>query len=146
MDIGTKIKLTRKMRGLTQKGLAELVGTNEVMIRKYEIGKAKPRDEQLQKIADALAVNTNVLREFEIYTDNDALPLLFEIDRALPITIKEVDGKYGLFFDDFSMNLSLRDWLSMKELVASGDQSKENYDLWRTIRPGITKIVSEADI
>lgn len=146
MDTGTKIKLTRKIRGLTQKGLAEIVGTNEVMIRKYEIGKGKPRDEQLQKIADALGVNINVLREFEINTDRDAIPLLFEIDRALPITLKEVDGKYGLFFDDFSMNLTLRDWASMKELVASGDQSQENYDIWRTIRPGITKVVSEDDL
>ena len=129
MDIGSKIKLTRSIRGITQKELANLVGTHEVMIRKYEIGKAIPKDEQLKKIASALGVNAN-----------DVLPLLFAIDETFPVTIKEVDGVPGIFFNDKNLIQFLKDWQAMKELLAMGTQSEDNYKLWKTIRPGVTKI------
>lgn len=140
MDIGSKIKLTRSIRGITQKELANLVGTHEVMIRKYEIGKAIPKDEQLKKIASALGVNANALREFEVNDDNDVLPLLFAIDETFPVTIKEVDGVPGIFFDDKNLIQFLKDWQAMKELLEMGTQSEDNYKLWKTIRPGVTKI------
>lgn len=143
MNTGKKIKLIRTMRGLTQKELAEKVGTHEVMIRKYEIGKAIPKDEQLQKIATALLVNTNSLREFEINDDCDVLPILFAIDEVFPITFKEVDGIPGIFFDNSSINHALSDWQALKELIAMGRQTEDNYQLWKTIRPGITKVYSD---
>lgn len=141
MNIGSKIKLTRSIRGITQKELAERVGTHEVMIRKYEIGKATPKDEQLKKIASALGVNANALRDFEIDNDSDVLPMLFAIDEAFPITFKEVDGVPGMFFTDKNLIQFLKDWQAMKELLEMGSQNEENYQLWKTIRPGVTKIV-----
>lgn len=138
-----KIRLIRAIRSLTQKQLAEKVGTHEVMIRKYEIGKAVPRDEQLRKIAMALEVNANSLREFEINDENDVLPLLFAIDEKFPITIKEIDGVPGIFFESDSLNYSLSDWQAMKKLMMMGQQNTDNYELWKTIRPGVTKNNSE---
>ena len=143
MNTGKKIKLIRTMRSLTQKALAEKGGTHEVMIRKYEIGKAVPKDEQLKKIAMALEVNTNSLREFEVNDDNDVLPMLFAIDEAFPITFKEIDGVPGIFFENDSLNHFLSDWQAMKELMEMGRQNEDNYQLWKTIRPGVTKIYSE---
>lgn len=57
MTIGENIKRIRKEKGLTQKRLGELSGMNEVQIRQYELGKANPKIETVDKIAAALGVN-----------------------------------------------------------------------------------------
>lgn len=143
MDTGKKIKLIRSFRGLTQKELGDLAGIHEVAIRKYELGKNTPKPEQLRKIAAALNVNVNSLVKFDIEADGDILPLLFAIDEVFNITIKEIDGNPGLFFDDTSLIRFLKDWQAMKELLESGQQTTDNYDIWKTIRPSVTKLIHE---
>ena len=100
MNTGKKIKLIRTFRGLTQKELGEACGIHEVAIRKYELGKNLPKPEQLRKIADALGVNVNSLMELDIEADGDVLPLLFAIDEAFDISIKDLDGEPGIFFSN----------------------------------------------
>ena len=100
METGKKIKLIRTMHGLTQKQLGELSGIHEVAIRKYELGKNLPKEEQLKKIADALNVNVNSLLEFNIEADGDVLPLLFAIDDKFSMEIKDSADGIGLFFDN----------------------------------------------
>jgi len=56
MTIGEKIKRIRKEKGLTQKKLGQLCGINEVQIRQYEIGKANPKIETVDKIATGLGI------------------------------------------------------------------------------------------
>ena len=143
MDTGKKIKLIRSFRGFTQKELGDLAGIHEVAIRKYELGKNTPKPEQLRKIAAALNVNVNSLVKFDIEADGDILPLLFAIDEVFNITIKEIDGNPGLFFDDTSLIRFLKDWQAMKELLESGQQTTDNYDIWKTIRPSVTKLIHE---
>ncbi|MEY8331255.1 helix-turn-helix transcriptional regulator [Lachnospiraceae bacterium 48-33] len=60
--IGEKIKKYRKEKGLTQKKLGELCGINEANIRKYELGKANPKIETIEKIANALETTADELR------------------------------------------------------------------------------------
>ncbi len=60
--IGEKIKKYRKEKGLTQKKLGELCGINEANIRKYELGKANPKIETIEKIAKALGTTADELR------------------------------------------------------------------------------------
>jgi len=31
----------------------------------------------------------------------------------------------------------------MKELLASGSQTADNYEIWKTIRPSVTKVIHE---
>lgn len=145
MNTGKKIKLIRTFRGLTQKELGDLAGIHEVAIRKYELGKNLPKPEQLRKIADALNVNVNTLAEFDIQTDGDILPLLFAIDEAFPATIKDVDGTPGIFFKNKSLVQFLKDWQAMKELLQSGSQTQDNYEIWKTIRPSVTKVTHDED-
>lgn len=57
--IGEKIKKYRKEKGLTQKKLSELSNINEVQIRQYELGKANPKIETIEKIAKALETTTD---------------------------------------------------------------------------------------
>jgi len=141
METGKKIKLIRMMRGLTQKQLGELSGIHEVAIRKYELGKNLPKEEQLKKIADALNVNVNSLLEFNIETDGDVLPLLFAIDDKFSMEIKDSEDGIGLFFDNPNLIQFLKDWQAMKELLDNGSQTKANYELWKTIRPSVTKVI-----
>jgi transcriptional regulator with XRE-family HTH domain len=143
MNTGKKIKLIRTFRGLTQKELGEACGIHEVAIRKYELGKNIPKPEQLRKIAEALNVNVNALAEFDIEADGDVIPLLFAIDEVFDISLKDADGEPGMFFNNKNLVQFLKDWQAMKELLASGQQTTDNYDIWKTIRPSVTKVVHE---
>ena len=143
MNTGKKIKLIRPVRGLTQKELGVACGIHEVAIRKYELVKNIPKPEQLRKISEALNVNVNALVEFDIEADGDVLPLLFAIDEVFDISLKEVDGEPGMFFNNKSLIQFLKDWQAMKELLASGSQTADNYEIWKTIRPSVTKVVHE---
>lgn len=57
MSVSENIRKTRREKGLTQKKLGELSGINEVQIRQYELGKANPKIETIEKIANALNVS-----------------------------------------------------------------------------------------
>ena len=70
-SVGEIIKKLRIERGLTQKQLGELCEMADSAIRRYENGRANPKIETLQKIANALNVNVSELRnDFQIYKDN----------------------------------------------------------------------------
>lgn len=143
MTTGKKIKLIRTFRGLTQKELGDKAGIHEVAIRKYELGKNLPKPDQLRKIADALNVNVNALAEFDIQADGDVLPLLFAINEVFSVELKDIDGEPGIFFKDKNLIQFLKDWQAMKELLDMGSQTMDNYDIWKTIRPSVTKVTHE---
>lgn len=63
MTIGTRIRETRKARGLTQKALGELAGIAEPTIRKYESDRLHPKFETLEKLAVPLKVTAGYLRD-----------------------------------------------------------------------------------
>lgn len=61
MSIGDNIKKIRERNGLTQKQLGEKCGMADSAIRRYELGKANPKIETVQKIANALGVDAGDL-------------------------------------------------------------------------------------
>lgn len=65
MSVGEKIKHYRKAKKMTQKQLGELCSIAEPNIRKYELGKQNPKKETVEKIAEALDINPNVLLGWE---------------------------------------------------------------------------------
>lgn len=66
--IGKNIRRLRKEKGLTQKQLGELCGIDEANIRRYELEKANPKKETLEKIAKALNVSVLSLFGFDELT------------------------------------------------------------------------------
>ena len=56
-SIGKKIKEARKMQGLTQEKLAELVNIHEKQLSKIETGKSFPTRKNLEKIFKTLNIN-----------------------------------------------------------------------------------------
>lgn len=84
MTVGEKIKYRRKTIGITQNRLAELTGIHPVSIRKYETDKMVPGPEQLNRIADALAISYNALADsdnnlFRLETEGDVTGLLITL-------------------------------------------------------------------
>lgn len=57
MIVGSRIKLYRMKKGLTQSELAYIAGISTISIRKYESGDRVPKAETLQKIASALNIS-----------------------------------------------------------------------------------------
>ena len=55
-EIGKKIKILRKVRGLTQDQLAEKLEVGRATISNYEIGRREPRLNELERIAKVLGV------------------------------------------------------------------------------------------
>ena len=57
MDIGTKIRMIRKSKGITQNDLAANARIAVNSLRLYEANKRQPRADQLRAIASALGVS-----------------------------------------------------------------------------------------
>ena len=55
-EIGTKIKILRKVRGLTQQQLAEKLDVGRATVSNYEIGRRSPHLKELERLAQALGV------------------------------------------------------------------------------------------
>lgn len=68
MNFGNKIKSLREEKGLTQKELADMLGTSLKTISNYEVKGTRPRTmKNFEKLADIFDVNVNYLLTDEEY-------------------------------------------------------------------------------
>lgn len=81
---GDNLKKVRKAKGLTQKGLAELVGTTQQNIANYENDYRVPKISTIQLYADSLGVPLSELLPFE-----EGLSLWKAEKKDFPMTSKE---------------------------------------------------------
>lgn len=82
-EIGKKIKILRKTRGLTQQQLAEKLNCKRATISNYEIGRRSPSTvRELESIAEALGVDISYfgIGGSETYDLIARAKLLFESD------------------------------------------------------------------
>jgi len=63
--LGKRIQELRKLRGLTQSKLAEMIDVEVVTISRIENGSRFPKRENLENLADALNVEIKDLFDFE---------------------------------------------------------------------------------
>lgn len=89
MTVGENIKRIRLQRGLTQAELGYLVGIAESAVRRYELNMLKPKYDRLEKIANCLGVNVEVLLNAEM-NDIQAMHKLFQLFR-------QYDGRFTSF-------------------------------------------------
>ena len=80
MTVGENIRRIRQERHLTQRQLGEMVGASEAYIRAYESGRRNPKPSSLKKIAEALAVNPEVLSNSD-FDGVKAMHRLFQVFR-----------------------------------------------------------------
>lgn len=67
INLGKRIKEFRKIRGLTQKQLAEKLGVTTITIQNYENNRREPNIETIGKIANILNTTASELFGFEVY-------------------------------------------------------------------------------
>lgn len=97
------IKELRKNKGLSQKGLADLINVSSAYIQQIECNKKNPSVSTLQKIASALNVDLSLLldntdnRKFVLYNSKDDFPSSIPLDYLNSI------------FDNIDNNLSIAD-------------------------------------
>lgn len=80
MTVGENIRRIRQERCLTLKQLGEMVGVSEAYIRAYESGRRNPKLKSLEALAQALAVNVEVLTNSD-FDGIKAMHRLFQVFR-----------------------------------------------------------------
>lgn len=89
MTIGENIKRIRTEKNLTQKQLGDLCGMADSAIRRYELGKANPKIETVEKIAKALGVLIiDIMENFTLEQ--------YKTTEEYKQTLKEIDALEGI--------------------------------------------------
>ena len=153
MTVGENIRRIRQERNLTQRQLGEMVGASEAYIRAYESGRRNPKPSSLEKIADALSVNPEVLANSD-FDGIKAIHRLFQIFRQYDGQLFECQDKdgndmVGISFGTLSL---MRSWLDryeeymeevekcneIKDVKKRGEallKAEANFNLWMDIYP-----------
>jgi transcriptional regulator with XRE-family HTH domain len=153
MTIGENIRRIRQERGLTQRQLGEMVGASEAYIRAYESGRRNPKPSSLEKIANALSVNPEVLANSD-FDGIKAIHRLFQIFRQYDGHLFEYQDKdgndmVGISFGTLSL---MRSWLDryeeymeevekcneIKDVRKRGEallKAEDKFNLWMDIYP-----------
>ena len=152
-SIGSKIRLYRKYRGLTQKELGDACGLNESTIRNYELGNRYPDKQTLTQIADTLHIDVFSLLDPDPTDPTGAIHVLFDIERCYGLIPKEIDGRLCLVLDQdadagvkkaltsseklkrlqFQESLAL--WEHVRKVYDEGNLLDEEYDDWKSAWP-----------
>ena len=85
MNFGKRLVTLRKERAMTQQSLADAVGCNITMVRRYEAGETRPTLEVIRNMARALSVSADALVfEQDERKPGEELGLQFEAVSQLP--------------------------------------------------------------
>ena len=144
MTVGENIRRIRQERGLTQRQLGELVGASEAYIRAYESGRRNPKPSSLEKIADALSVNPEVLANSE-FDGIKAMHRLFQVFRQYDGHLFEYQDNDGndMVAINFGTLSLMRSWLDRYEKY---QQEVEECNKIKDVRKrGETLLKAEAD-
>lgn len=140
MAVGDRIKRIRNLRGLTQKELGLAIGfdekTADVRMAQYESGTRTPKEDMLRKITDVLDVNYRSIYEPTLYTAEDVMYTLFELDEHYNLSVGDLEEQGELphkvinfntkIFDDFFF-----EWQIRKHELADGKISRVEYMEWK---------------
>ena len=148
MDTGSRIKLVREHRGLTQQKLGEMLGygkSSANRIAQYEMGYRSPKANRLKEIAKAM----NIREEIFLMPDETPIDLLriliwydWEHEGVLQLatsrTANTPPGKtvspiiYSeLLFDNFEeVGCFLKEWYSQKKRLRTRKIIKSKYLEW----------------
>ena len=99
MNVSEKIRYYRELRGLTQQQLADFSGIPLGTLKKYETGNRNPKQEPLQRIADALHISITSFQDIHLETIGEVAPYLFAISKVGKVQFhgnKDADGKFDL--------------------------------------------------
>ena len=125
MNVSEKIRYYRELRGLTQQQLADFSGIPLGTLKKYETGNRNPKQEPLQRIADALHISITSFQNIHLETIGEVAPYLFAISKVGKVQFhsnKDADGKFdintpSISFDSPVFKHFLKEWADSKVII-----------------------------
>lgn len=128
--VGTRIKKIREMRGFSQKYVAANIGIHVTLLQQYERGVKKPKEVQLQKIAEALLVDVDMLRLPKADSGDAILAYVYELINCHgDVSIVEENGAFNIRIPtavcDKSMQTHLR-----AAVDAFAKYSEDEFKMW----------------
>ena len=153
MTVGENIRRIRQERGLTLKQLGEMVGVSEAYIRAYESGRRNPKLKSLEALAQALAVNVEVLTNSD-FDGIKAMHRLFQVFRQYDGHLFEYQDQDGndMVAVSFGTLTLMRSWCdryeeymkevekcnSIKDVKKRGEallKAEADFNLWMDVYP-----------
>lgn len=136
MHSGELIKEQRKLKGYTQKQLAEVIGASEPSIRLYELGKRTPSEDVLKKIAKALAISPSALRSYEVSNVREALEMLFRLEEEYGLAPFADGDNRGVAVNRKALkapkiSMAIETWADMLRQLKSGEITEAEYSAWK---------------
>lgn len=115
----------------------------DVRIAQYELGTRTPKQALVERVAEALDINSRFLADDEILGAEGVMMMLFELDEHYPISIEDCedgDGnkRNGIVFGSILMTDFLSEWQRRKKDLAGGVISKVEYTEWKLNCPKTT--------
>ena len=125
MNIGERIRYYRELRGLSQQQLSDFSGIPLGTLKKYEIGNRNPKEEPLQRIADALHISISSFHDIDFETIGDIAPYFFAIAKLGEVQFhgkKNEDGKFDvgdltISFKSPVLKHFLKEWADSKSII-----------------------------
>lgn len=118
MTVGERIRAARRAKGMTQKELAEKMGTSYVVISQWENGKRNPKFSTLREIAKALEIPTTDL----LGTVKDDGTIEFSMPDSVARALGITDNESGPFL----ASLSKEQWLLVFDAIFSNSREAED--------------------
>lgn len=132
MDIGRKLLELRKSRNLTQAELGKQVGVSEAAIRSYETGARKPKEKHLVKIAKALGVKQEALKEYNVQGKDEIVHYLMSLEDGYRFLYPvEIEGSRYLKFNGGDMIKWMNAWYEKLKALEKREITQEEFDAWR---------------
>ena len=140
MSSGSKIRYIRKFKKVSQSTLAKAIGITQksphARIAQYENGYYNPSTETIEQIADVLDVNADYIKEHNPEEITGAMRSLFELERFYGLTV-DYDENKGICLRAKNtnqasyLNVLLTIWQSVKDDLALGNITQEEYENWK---------------
>lgn len=141
MAIGERIKFFRTRAGMTMNYFGQKLGFPargaDVRIAQYENDSRKPKEELMKSMARVLGVRPEALNVPDIDTEFGLIHTLFAIEDIYGLTIDMMDNILCLHKDanapeaSFDIEGDMYNWYIMRDKLAHGRITKEQYDEWR---------------
>ena len=136
MTIGARIRRYRNEGGMTQRELADEVGLTESAIRNYERDIRTPSDQQIERIAEALDVSADSIREIGVNGARGALEVLFRYEKELGLMPVVTDNGVAVAPDPSKEGSqkaaqALKAWKRMRDQLAADEIDEDEYEAWK---------------
>lgn len=148
MSVGSQIKKMRTFMGLTQKELGLAIGfserTADIRIAQYESGTRTPREDIINRLAEALGVSVYALNSPDLDTYHGAMHALFYMEDEYGIVPENDKGDLSLKLKKpiGALANDIRDWSKKRDALLGELISEDDYNHWRYSYP--TRKVAES--